>query len=31
VPMVEEPPARLCPKVQGGECRPVIAFQPLEA
>jgi hypothetical protein len=31
VPMVEEPPARLCPKVQGGECRPLIAFQPLEA
>ncbi|MCJ7510160.1 MAG: DUF6125 family protein [Dehalococcoidia bacterium] len=31
VPMVEEPPARLCPKVQGGECRLLIAFQPLEA
>jgi hypothetical protein len=30
VPMAEEPPARLCPKVQGGECRPVIAFQPLK-
>lgn len=27
LPLAEEPPARTCPKVQGRECRPVIAFQ----
>jgi hypothetical protein len=29
--LTEEPPARTCPKIQGGECRPVIAFRPLKA
>jgi len=29
--LTDEPPARTCPKIQGGECRPVIAFRPLKA
>jgi hypothetical protein len=28
LPLAEEPPPMRCPKVQGSECRPVIAFQP---
>jgi hypothetical protein len=28
LPLAEEPPPMRCPKVQGRECRPVIAFQP---
>jgi hypothetical protein len=29
--LTDEPPARTCPKIQGGECRPVVTFQPLKA
>jgi hypothetical protein len=28
--LTEEPPARTCPKIQGGECRPVVTFRPLK-
>jgi hypothetical protein len=31
LPLAEEPPTLPCAKVQGRECRPVIAFQPPEA
>jgi len=31
LPLAEEPPAVACAKVQGGECRPVIDFQPPKA
>jgi hypothetical protein len=31
VPLAEEPPPRGCPKIEGRECRWVIAFQPPKA